>query len=81
MALGRVEGRVAGEHGGLEAAQLRARLQAQLLDEHVAGPLVGAHRVGLTARTVERQHQLRPTTARAAGARATNDSSSPTSTP
>ena len=30
------------------------------LDEHVARPLVGAHRVGLTARAVQRQHQRGP---------------------
>ena len=60
MTSGASQARIAGEHGGFETAELRARLQAQLLDEHVAGPLVRADRVGLAAGTVQRQHQRGP---------------------
>ena len=42
----------------LEAAQLLARLQPELVDEQAAPLLVGGERVGLAARAVEGEHQL-----------------------
>ena len=48
------------EDGGLEPAELDARFDAELLDEVVAGPLEGPQRLGLLARSVERTHQLAP---------------------
>ena len=41
----------------LECAQVRARLDAEILDETVAGLVVGRERVGLPAGPVERQHE------------------------
>ena len=43
----------------LEALQLAARLEAELLDQRVAGAAVGVERVGLAAGAIEREHQLR----------------------
>ena len=43
---------------GLEPLQLGARVQAEVLDERVAGAAVGVERVGLAAGAVEGEHQL-----------------------
>ena len=43
----------------LELLELRARLEAELLEERAAGVLVGGERVCLPAGAVEREHQLR----------------------
>ena len=44
----------------VQALQLRSRLQAELFDERPTCGAVGLERIRLPARTVERQHQLRP---------------------
>ena len=64
-----VERRVLGEDRRLEALQLAPGVQAELLDERVAGAPVGVERVGLAAGAVEREHQLRRAGARGTGAR------------
>ncbi len=43
---------------GLELAQLRAGVDAELLDERLAGGAVGGERVRLPAGAVEREHEL-----------------------
>ena len=50
--------RVVGEHRALERLQLGAGLEAQLVDEQVAGALVGTQRVGLPSPAVESEDQL-----------------------
>ena len=47
-----------GEHGGVQAAQRLAGVDAELAGEQVAGPAVGGQRVGLAPATVQREHQL-----------------------
>ena len=54
-----LERRVVGEDRGLEALELGARVQPEVLDQRVAGAAVGVERVGLAAAAVEREHQLR----------------------
>ena len=54
-----LERRVLGEDRGLQALELRARVQAEVLDQDVAGAAVGVERVGLAAGAVEGEHQLR----------------------
>ena len=49
---------VLGEDGPLEAAQLLARLQPELLVEKAAAGLVDGQRVGLPAGAVEGEHEL-----------------------
>ena len=44
----------------LETAQLRSRLERQLLQEHAAGLLEHLERVRLASAPIERQHQLSP---------------------
>ncbi len=51
---------VLAEDRGLELAELGTGVDAELLDERLPRGSVGGERVGLTARAVERQHQLRP---------------------
>ena len=51
------EARILREDLLLERAELRTGLDAELLDEHVARLLVGAQRVGLTARAVQGEHE------------------------
>ena len=43
----------------VEVVQLGARLDPELLDEHLAGVAVGLQRVGLAAAAIQREHQLR----------------------
>ena len=50
---------VLAEDRGLELAQLRAGVDAELLDQRLARGAVGGERVGLPARAVEREHELR----------------------
>ena len=50
---------VVGEDRLVELVELGARLDPELLDEHLAGVAVGLQRVGLAAAAVEREHQLR----------------------
>ena len=69
------------EDRAVELLQRRARVDPELLDERAASLLVGLERLGLPPRAVEREHQLRRAAARAAGARTTSASSSPTSSP
>ena len=57
--------------------QLRAGLDAELVDEARARVLVDLECLRLPARAVEREHQLPAEASRAAGARATSASSSP----
>src|SRR5439155_70847 len=47
------------EDAALELAQLVAGLDAELVDERSAGVPVALERVGLAARAVQREHQLR----------------------
>ncbi len=47
-----------GEHGGVQAFQGLAGVDAELAGEQVTGPAVGGKRVGLPAGPVQRQHQL-----------------------
>ena len=51
---------ILGEDGRVQPAQLRPRVDAELLDQDRPGPLVGQQRIGLPARAVQRQHQLGP---------------------
>ena len=51
------EPRILGEDPVFERAQLGSGLDAELFDEHVAGVLVRAQRVGLPARPVEGEHE------------------------
>ena len=46
------------EHGALDPLELRARLEAELLDQRLARVLVDLQRLGLPTRAVEREHQL-----------------------
>ena len=50
---------VLAEDRGLELAELGAGIDAELLDERLARGAVGGERVGLAARAVEREHELR----------------------
>ena len=50
---------VLAEDRGLELAELRAGIDAELLDEGLARGAVGGERVRLAARAVEREHELR----------------------
>ena len=50
---------VLAEDRGLELAELRAGVDAELLDEGLARGAVGGERVGLPAGAVEREHELR----------------------
>ena len=47
------------QHGLLQPAQLRARLEPQLVDQRAARVGVGLERLGLATAAVEREHQLR----------------------
>ena len=47
-----------GEDLGFEACELGAGVQAEVLDEGVAGAAVGVERVGLAAGAVEGEHEL-----------------------
>jgi hypothetical protein len=49
-----------GEDGRVDPAQLRPRVDAQLLDQDRPGPLVGQQRIRLSARAVQGQHELGP---------------------
>jgi hypothetical protein len=44
----------------VQPAQLRSRVDAELLDQDRPGPLVGQQRIGLPARAIQRQHELGP---------------------
>ena len=55
---GRGDARLVTQDLGLEALQLRARLDAELLDEARAGVLVDVERLRLPAGAVEREHEL-----------------------
>ena len=48
------------EHGLLDLPQRGPRVDAELLGQDRPRPLVRAQRVGLTARSVQRGHELRP---------------------
>ncbi len=50
---------VLAEDRGLELLELRAGVDAELLEERLAGGSVGGERVCLAPRAVEREHQLR----------------------
>ncbi len=54
------EGRVLAQDALLEVLQLGARVEAELLAEHVAGAAQRLERVGLTSRADQRQGQQRP---------------------
>ena len=54
------ERRVLRQDPGLQRAQLGARLDADVLDQPLAGGAVGGERLGLAPVAVERRHQLRP---------------------
>ena len=51
-----------GEDGALQALELFAGVQAEVVDEHVAGVLVLGQCVGLPAAAIQGEHQLRPQT-------------------
>jgi hypothetical protein len=55
---GQVEAGILGQDGRLQAAQVGARLEAQLLAEHGTGVLEGGQGLGLAARPVQRCHEL-----------------------
>ena len=55
---GAVERRVVIEDLALEPLQLRARLDTQLVHERAPRPLIRVQRLRLSARPVEREHQL-----------------------
>ena len=48
------------EHGAVQVLELTPRFDAELVDELLAGVVERAQRFGLTARSVQRQHQLGP---------------------
>jgi hypothetical protein len=52
-----IQARVLGEDGGLKLLQRRARVDAQLLGQGLAGPSVGLQRLGLPAGAVQGQHE------------------------
>jgi hypothetical protein len=52
--------RVLGQDGRLQPAQLRPRVDAQLLDQDRPGPLVGQQGIGLPTGPVQGQHELGP---------------------
>jgi len=54
----RFELRILSQDLPLELLELRARLEAQLVAERLAGLPIGLERVRLPARGVERAHQL-----------------------
>src|SRR5436309_1843373 len=54
------KGGVVAQDSGLKAPELRARGQAHLGVEHCPEPLVCVERVGLAARSVEGEDELRP---------------------
>ena len=53
-----VQRRVLGQHGGVQASQRLAGVDAELAGQQVADPPVGGQRVGLPPAPVQRQHQL-----------------------
>jgi hypothetical protein len=53
-----VERQVLAEDRLLELSELRARLEAELVDESFPGGLVGGERLGLASRAIERGHEL-----------------------
>ncbi len=53
----RVQRRIVAEHEGLELAQRRAGIDAQLLDQPLPAVGVGAQGLGLTPAPVEREHE------------------------
>jgi hypothetical protein len=55
-----IQPRVLGQDRGMQPAQLRPGIDAQLLDQDRPGPLVGKERIGLPTRPVQRQQQLGP---------------------
>ena len=55
-----VQPRILGEDRRLQPAQLRPRVDAQLLDQDRPGPLIGQQRVGLPTGAVQGQHELGP---------------------
>ena len=55
----RLERRVLSEDRRLELPQLRARLESELVCQHATRVAVGLERVRLSARAVQRQHELR----------------------
>ncbi len=54
------QGRVVGEHRLVQATQVRAGVDAQLVDQHPPRALVGLERIRLATAAVQRQHQQRP---------------------
>ena len=56
--LGQKERLVLAEHRGLELLERRAWIEPELVAEHVAGRAIRSERVRLTARAVEREHEL-----------------------
>jgi hypothetical protein len=56
---GRLEEPVLTKNGPLELAQLLSRLDAELLDQHAEGVLVGGERLRLATAAIEGEHQLR----------------------
>ena len=57
--LGQQQRLVLAQDRGLERLELRAWVDAELLDERLARGAVGRERVGLAPRAVEREHELR----------------------
>jgi hypothetical protein len=51
---------ILGQHGRLESLQRRPGLDAELVDQQPAGPLVGVEGLALPAIAIERQHELAP---------------------
>ena len=54
------EGTLLAEDGAVERLELRARLDAQVFDQRASRLVVCRQRLGLPARAIERQHQVRP---------------------
>ena len=57
---GRIDVRVVGEHRLLQVAEPTARVDAQLVGQHPAGPAYGVEGVALPPAAVERQCEQRP---------------------
>ena len=53
-----IERRVLRQDGDLQLLQVRSGIEAQLLEQLLACPVVGGQRVGLPPGAVQRQHQL-----------------------
>ena len=55
---GRSQGGIVGQDAGVEVVEQRSGLEAELVDENLAGAAIHLERVGLTPTAIKRHHQL-----------------------